>query len=66
MIYNFIFVNRFIIKSVYFMHYLKKIIIILIKFKYFIYFCSNAANDYWIISMKQKNRNKIDFLISND
>ena len=66
MIYNFIFVNHFIIKSAYFMHHLEKIIVILIKSEYFVYFCSNAANDYWIISIKQRNRNKINFLISND
>ena len=48
------------------MHHFEKIIVILIKLEYFVYFCLNAANDYWVISMKQKNRNKTDFLTSND
>ena len=51
-IHNFIFVNRFIIKLTYFMHHLEKIIVILIKSEYFVYFCSNVANDYWTIPIK--------------
>ena len=43
---NFISLNKYIIKSTYFMHYMKKMLIILIKSKFIIYFCSNVVNKY--------------------
>ena len=64
-IYNFIPINSYIIKSVYFMYYLKKVIIIFIKPKFPIYFNFNIANNYWVILLKKNNQNKTGFFIFN-
>ena len=65
-IYNFIFLNRWTIKFVYFIYHLKKFLINLLKFKYRIFFNSNIAYEYWAISMKSNDENKTKFLISNE
>ena len=65
-IHNFILINKYTIKSTYSMHHMKKIIAILLKLKFSIYFCSNAANGYWAISIKKNDENKTEFIISSD
>ena len=64
--YNFISINKYIIKFVYFMHHFEKILVIFIQSKYKVFFFSNATNEYWTISMKTTNENKIDFLTFNE
>jgi hypothetical protein len=66
MIHNFIPINSHIIKSQYLIHRLKKMIDILIKLKFTVYFISDAINDYWKISMRIMNINKTEFLTLND
>lgn len=63
---NFISINRYIIKFVYSMHYFEKVLIIFIQSKYTIFFFSNATNEYWTISMKLTDENKINFLTFNE
>ncbi len=63
---NFISVNSYTIKSSYSIHRLEKVIDILIKFEFTVYFSSDAANEYWEISMRIVDINKIGFLISNE
>ncbi len=65
-IHNFIPINSHTIKSQYSIHRLKKVIDILIKLEFTIYFISDAVNSYWEISMRITDINKIEFLTLND
>ena len=59
-------INKYTIKSDYLMHHMNEILIILLKFKFKIHFCSNVANEYWVISMKKDDENKTKFITSNE
>lgn len=65
-IHNFISINSHTIKSQYSIHRLKKVIDILIKLEFTIYFISDAVNSYWEISMRITDINKTEFLILNN
>ncbi len=65
-IHNFISINSHTIKSQYSIHRLKKVIDMLIKLEFTIYFINDAVNSYWEISMRITDINKIEFLIFND
>lgn len=65
-IHNFISINSHTIKSQYLIHRLKKVINILIKLEFMIYFINDAVNNYWRISMRITDINKIEFLTFNN
>ena len=64
-VHNFIPVNRYTVKSSYPVHNLEQTLDIIIQPGFDVYFNSDAANGYWIISMKVEDCNKTGLLTLN-
>ena len=61
--YKFIPINNYTTKSFYPMHRLKKVLDIIIKLGYNVYFIADASNGYWVVPMKESNCNKTRLVI---
>lgn len=66
MVHNFIPINNYTIKSFYSMHRLEKVLNIIIKPGYDVYFIADASNGYWVVPIKESDCNKIGFVTLND
>jgi hypothetical protein len=66
MIHNYISLNDCIVKMQYSVHRIKKVINILMKFKFKIFFFTNAIWRYWAMIIKKKNVYKIEFVSSHE
>jgi hypothetical protein len=66
MIHNYISLNDCIVKMQYSVHRIKKVIDILMKFKFKIFFSTNAIWEYWAMIIKKKNVYKTEFVSSHE
>lgn len=64
-IHNFIFINKYTIKSLYPIYRFEEVLDTIIKPSYDVYFIAKTSNSYWVVSRKGDDYNKTDFVTPN-